>query len=49
MSKEEKENAGINDSLEHVDFMIGTNDLSITGVKDGKNYPIFKNGELVIF
>jgi aminopeptidase len=44
MSKEEQKNAGLNYSLEHVDFMIGTADLSIVGKKDGKLYPIFKDG-----
>ena len=36
---------GINDSMIHVDFMIGTDDLEITGVdKKGRRHPIFKNG-----
>lgn len=36
---------GINDSMIHVDFMIGTRDLSITGItKDGRRVPIFQNG-----
>lgn len=36
---------GINESMIHVDFMIGTEDLSITAVtKDGKRVPIFQNG-----
>ena len=36
---------GINESMIHVDFMIGTRDLSVTGVtKDGKRVPIFENG-----
>ena len=36
---------GINESMIHVDFMIGTRDLSITGVtRDGKRVPIFENG-----
>ena len=36
---------GINDSMIHVDFMIGTEDLSITAItRDGKRVPIFKNG-----
>ena len=36
---------GINDSMIHEDFMIGTEDLSITGVtEDGKEIPIFRNG-----
>ena len=37
---------GINDSVSHVDFMIGTNDLSIIGIdKDGKEHKLFENGE----
>ena len=36
---------GINDSLIHEDFMIGSEDLDITGITaDGKEYPIFRNG-----
>ena len=35
---------GINDSMIHVDFMIGAPDMSITGYKDGKATPIFANG-----
>jgi len=37
---------GANDSTEHVDFMIGTPDLEITGIKkDGSTVPIFRSGE----
>lgn len=36
---------GINQSMIHVDFMIGTEDLSITAVtRDGRRVPIFENG-----
>jgi len=36
---------GINDSMIHVDFMIGTDDLEITGIdRKGRRHPIFKNG-----
>jgi aminopeptidase len=36
---------GINDSMIHVDFMIGTRDLSIVGItRDGKKVQIFENG-----
>ena len=36
---------GINDSSIHVDFMIGSKDLNITGyTRDGKAVEIFKNG-----
>ena len=37
---------GINDSIIHVDFMIGTEDLNIDAVcADGRIVPIFRNGE----
>ena len=36
---------GINQSMIHVDFMIGTEDLSITAItRDGRRVPIFENG-----
>ena len=36
---------GINESMIHVDFMIGTADLSITAItRDGKRVPVFENG-----
>jgi aminopeptidase len=36
---------GINDSMVHVDFMIGTADLSIDAVtKSGEVVPVFRNG-----
>lgn len=35
---------GINESRIHVDFMIGADDLSIVGYKDGKGTKIFENG-----
>ena len=45
MTAEERTAAGINDSMIHVDFMIGTKDMSITGVtKDGKRVAIFRDG-----
>ncbi len=45
MSKEELDQLGVNDSLTHVDFMIGTHDLEIIGVTSaGKEIPVFKNG-----
>jgi aminopeptidase len=40
---------GGNDSLTHVDFMIGTSDLNITGIGfDGSETPIFVNGNWAI-
>ena len=44
MSKEELEQMGLNDSMIHVDFMIGADDMSITGYKDGVPFKIFENG-----
>ena len=36
---------GINESMIHVDFMIGTEDLSITAItRDGQRIPVFQNG-----
>ena len=36
---------GVNDSSVHVDFMIGSEDLNITGItKRGERVPIFQNG-----
>ncbi len=46
MTKEELEAAGGNDSLTHVDFMLGTSDLNITGIGfDETETPIFKDGD----
>ena len=46
MSEDEAHAAGINDSIVHEDFMIGTADMSIVALtKDGKEVPIFENGE----
>ena len=45
MSKEELEKRGMNDSMTHVDFMVGTKDLQITGVThDGREVPVFVDG-----
>lgn len=45
MSLAEIENFGMNTSMIHVDFMIGTEDLAITATtKTGKVVPIFKDG-----
>ena len=44
-TNEEMNEMGINDSALHVDFMIGTDDLSIIGIKaDGSEFVIFENG-----
>lgn len=44
MTNEQCRALGINDSMIHVDFMIGTDDMQITGYKDDKVVPIFENG-----
>lgn len=45
MSKEELAAVGINDSLIHTDFMIGAEDLSVTGTcENGELVPIFRDG-----
>lgn len=44
-SLEECQQMGINDSMIHVDFMIGTEDMAIDAVdKDGKVVPVFRGG-----
>lgn len=49
MSTEERKAAGLNDSNTHVDFMIGTNDLSIIGTtKDGREVPVFVSGNFAL-
>lgn len=41
---------GVNDSLIHEDFMIGTSDMEIDGVKaDGTLVPVFRQGNFVSF
>lgn len=49
LSKEELLKLGGNDSMNHVDFMIGTKDLTITGVEEnGSETVIFNNGNWAI-
>ena len=46
MTEAECHAAGINDSIVHEDFMIGTSDMSITAVcEDGREIAIFEGGE----
>ena len=48
-SKEELLNMGVNESDVHVDFMIGTEDLNITGITyDNKEINIFTHGKFDI-
>lgn len=49
LSKKELSAKGVNDSVEHVDFMIGTDDLTVTGIKkDGSKFLLFNDGEWTI-
>ena len=49
MTKEELKEKGLNDSITHVDFMIGTPDLSIVGTtQDGREIPVFVDGNFAI-
>ena len=44
-TKEQLTEMGVNDSALHVDFMVGTDDMSIIGIKkDGSEFVIFENG-----
>ena len=48
MTAEEREAVGINSSQTHVDFMIGTPTMNVTGITvDGARVPIMKNGFFV--
>ncbi len=45
MSSEELEKNGLNQSITHVDFMMGSADMNIDGIdKDGNREPVFRNG-----
>ena len=49
MSKEQLKEKGLNDSITHVDFMIGTKDLSIVGTThDGREIPVFVEGNFAL-
>ncbi|MEH2934559.1 MULTISPECIES: aminopeptidase [Eubacteriales] len=49
MSKEEIQAKGINDSIIHVDFMVGSKELNVTGyTRDGKAVPVLRNGNWAI-
>lgn len=49
MSPDERKKAGLNVSATHVDFMVGTSDLSVTGkTPAGETVQILKNGSFVI-
>ncbi len=49
MSKEDLERHGANDSISHVDFMVGSTELDIDGIlPDGTTVPLFRAGNWVI-
>lgn len=49
MSKDELLEAGANDSLLHVDFMFGSEDMHVKGIQfDGKEVDVFINGNFVL-
>ncbi|MCM1533170.1 MAG: aminopeptidase [Corallococcus sp.] len=49
MTTEQLSARGMNQSIQHVDFMVGTKDIDIDGIGyDGTVTPIFRNGEWVI-
>ena len=44
-TREELQKLGLNESMIHVDFMVGCDSMNIDGItKDGKTVPIFRNG-----
>jgi len=46
LTEEQLKKAGLNDSMIHVDFMVGSPDLTITGIKkDGTKVPVFVDGD----
>ena len=45
LTMEQAKERGINDSIIHVDFMVGADDLSIDGIRpDGSTEAVFRNG-----
>ena len=45
MSRDELEAHGVNVSMTHVDFMVGSEDLEITGIThDEEEIAVFRNG-----
>ena len=48
MTVKEAQEKGVNDSCIHVDFMVGSDDLAIDGIRpDGTVVPVFRNGTWV--
>ncbi len=49
LTDEQLAERGMNSSIKHVDFMVGTKDINIDGIGfDGKVVPLFRDGEWVI-
>ena len=49
MTRDELREHGLNWSINHVDFMVGTADLSIVGTThDGREVPVFANGNFAL-
>lgn len=49
LSPDEQKALGINQSINHVDFMVGTSDLEIVGTTpDGRQITVFENGNFVL-
>lgn len=48
LSDDELDKIGGNQSANHVDFMFGTSDMNITGLKDGAETKVFESGEFVL-
>ena len=49
LTPEQLSERGMNSSIQHVDFMVGTKDMNIDGITyDGKLIPLFRDGEWVI-
>ena len=48
MNSDERHKKGLNQSSNHVDFMIGTNDLNIIAKTKNKDKQIFKDGKFNI-
>jgi aminopeptidase len=48
MPEEELHRKGANDSVQHVDFMFGTKEMNVDGLRqDGKWIPVFRHGNFV--
>ncbi len=49
MTEEERKERGLNQSITHEDFMVGSADLSIVGTtRDGREIPVFVDGNFAI-